>query len=192
MSVDGQELVKPVLSSAENKMQLAVDHLKHELERLRAGKASMHTLDPVKVNNYGSLVPLNQVATITIPEPRLIVIAPWNKGQIKEIEKGIINANIGFNPSSDGNVVRISIPALTEESRKSLVKQTKTDIEAAKVAIRTARHEANEQLDKLCKGNSLSEDRRDNEKISVQDLTDKFNKETERIFTEKEKEIMKI
>lgn len=192
MAIDGQELVKPVLTEAEEKMSSATAHLKNELERLRAGKASMHTLDPVKVNNFGSLVPINQVASVSIPEPRLIVITPWNKGVIKEIEKGIINANLGLNPSSDGNVVRVLIPALTEETRKQLVKQLKADAEQAKVAVRNARHDANERLDKLCKENSLSEDRRDNEKITVQDLTDKYNKEIERIFKEKEKEVMTV
>lgn len=192
MSVDGLEKVKPVVDECEEKMQKAVSHLKHEFDRIRAGKATPHTLDAVKVDSYGSLVPLNQVANIAIPEARLIVITPWDKTQIKPIEKGIINANLGFNPMSDGNVVRVAIPALTEESRKELAKEIKKEGENSKVTVRNARKDANSKLDDLCKNEGVSEDRRDNQKVNVQELTDKYNKIIDDIVKEKEKDIMTI
>ena len=192
MSIDGQEKVKPVITECEQKMEKAISHLKHEFERIRAGKATPHTLDAVKVDSYGALVPLNQVANIAIPEARLIVITPWDKNHIKEIEKGIINANLGFNPMSDGNVVRVSIASLTEETRKELAKEIKSEGENSKVTVRNARKDANTELDNLSKNEGVAEDRRDREKITVQDLTDKFNKQIEEIVKEKEIEIMTI
>ena len=192
MSTDGQEKVKPVIDECEEKMQKAISHLKHEFERIRAGKATPHTLDAVKVDSYGALVPLNQVANIAIPEARLIVITPWDKNQLKSIEKGIINANLGFNPMSDGNVVRVSIAALTEETRLELAKEIKNEGENSKVTVRNARKDANSELDNLSKNEGVAEDRRDNEKDNVQDLTNKYNKEIEELVKDKEKEIMTI
>lgn len=192
MSTDGQEKVKPVIEQCEAKMEKAIVHLKHEFERIRAGKATPHTLDAVKVDSYGALVPLNQVANVAIPEARLIVITPWDKNQLKAIEKGIINANLGFNPMSDGNVVRVSIPALTEESRFELVKEIKSEGENSKVTVRNARKDANSELDDLVKNEGVSEDRRDNQKVNVQNLTDKYNKQIDELIKSKESEIMTI
>ena len=192
MSTDGQEKVKPVITECKEKMEKAILHLKHEFERIRAGKATPHTLDAVKVDSYGALVPLNQVANVAIPEARLIVITPWDKNQIKSIEKGIINANLGFNPMSDGNVVRISIPALTEESRLELAKEIKHEGENSKVTVRNARKDANSELDNLSKNQGVAEDRRDNEKQNIQTLTDKYNKEVDELIKAKEKDIMTI
>ncbi|MBN2788650.1 MAG: ribosome recycling factor [Candidatus Delongbacteria bacterium] len=192
MSVDGQEKVKPVIDECEEKMLKAISHLKHEFERIRAGKATPHTLDAVKVDSYGALVPLNQVANVAIPEARLIVITPWDKNQIKAIEKGIINANLGFNPMSDGNVVRVNIPALTEESRLELVKDVKREGENSKITVRNARKDANSELDHLTKHEGVSENRRDNEKEHVQKMTDKYNKEIDELIKAKEKDIMTI
>ncbi|MBN1969830.1 MAG: ribosome recycling factor [Candidatus Delongbacteria bacterium] len=186
------EKVKIVVDKAGSAMEKSVEHLRSELEKMRAGRATMHTLDPVKVDNYGQLVPISQVATISIPEPRLIVITPWDKSKIKEIEKGIINSGLGFNPSSDGSVVRVIIPALTEETRKDIVKQVKKLGEAAKVAIRNIRKEANADLDKLVKEANVSEDRRDNEKITIQELTDKLSKHVDEMLKVKENDIMKV
>ncbi len=192
MAVDGLEKVKVVIKEVTENMEKAVTHLVHEFERIKAGRATQHTLEPVKVDSYGSLVPLNQVANVSIPEPRLIVITPWDKSQVKAIEKGIINANLGFNPSSDGNVVRVAIPILTEERRKDLAKQVKTEGENAKVSVRSARHDAVNELNRLAKDEGVSEDRRDNEKISVQDLTDSYNKKIEDLIKVKEDEIMTV
>lgn len=192
MAVDGIEKVKPVIEETKASMDKAINHFKHELERLKAGKASLHTLEPVKVDTYGSLVPLNQVANIAIPEPRLITITPWDKTQIKAIEKGIINANLGLNPSSDGNVVRVTIPELTEETRKDIVKSVKKEAENAKVAIRSARHDGNNVLDALVKKEGISEDRRDNAKVDIQELTSKYNAMVEDLIKVKEKEIMTV
>ena len=192
MALDGNEIVKPIIDNSKEKMEKAIEHLNHELDRIRAGRATTHTLEPVKVDSYGSLVPLNQVANVNIPEPRLIVITPWDKSMIKEVEKGIINANLGLNPSSDGTVVRVTIPPLNEERRKELVKQVKNEGESAKIAIRSARKDANNDLDKSVKENAVSEDRRDNEKLTVQDLVNDYNKKIDTIITTKEKDIMKV
>jgi ribosome recycling factor len=191
MSVNENEKVQPIIDRCEEKMKKAIEHLTHEFERLKAGKANLHTLDPVKVESYGALVPLNQVANMSIPEPRMIVVTPWDKSQIKNIEKGIINANLGFNPSSDGNVLRIQIPALTEETRKDLVKTVKKEGENSKITIRNSRKDANSELDKLTK-EGVSENRRDIEKDHVQKLTDKYIKDVDTLISAKEKEIMTI
>jgi ribosome recycling factor len=191
MSVNENEKVKPVIDRCEEKMKKAIEHLTHEFERIKAGKANMHTLDPVKVDSYGALVPLTQVANIAIPEPRMIVITPWDKTQIKSIEKGIINANLGLNPNSDGNIVRVQIPALTEETRKDLVKNVKKEGENSKVTVRNSRKDANSELDKLTK-EGVSENRRDIEKDHVQKLTDKYIKDIDTLMAAKEKEIMTI
>lgn len=191
MTVNDMEKVKPIMDECEDKMKKGIEHLTHEFERVKAGKANQHTLDPVKVESYGALVPLNQVANISIPEPRMIVITPWDKSQIKNIEKGIINANLGFNPMSDGNIIRVQIPALTEETRKELVKNIKKEGENTKVTVRNARKDANSELDRLTK-EGLSENLRDIEKDKVQKLTDKYIKSVDDLVTNKEKEIMTI
>jgi ribosome recycling factor len=191
MTVNDMEKVKPIMEECEDKMQKGIEHLTHEFERVKAGKANPHTLDPVKVESYGALVPLNQVANISIPEPRMIVITPWDKSQIKNIEKGIINANLGFNPMSDGNIIRVQIPALTEETRKDLVKNIKKEGENTKITVRNARKDTNSELDKLTK-EGLSENLRDIEKEKVQKLTDKYIKTVDDLVSEKEKEIMTI
>lgn len=186
------EAGKNVVKETEDSMQKAIDHLNHELSRLRAGRATQHTLDPVKVDSYGSLVPVNQVGNVAIPEPRLIVITPWDKNLIKNIEAGIIKANIGLNPSSDGNVIRLTIPELTEERRRDIVKQVKTEGENAKISIRNARKDGNNELDKLEKDKAISEDIRDMEKENIQDLVKKFNEQIDEIVKEKEKDIMTV
>lgn len=191
MSVNENEKIAPVMERCEDKMKKSIEHLTHEFERVKAGKANAHTLDAVKVESYGSLVPLNQVANTAIPEPRMIVITPWDKSQIKNIEKGIINANLGFNPISDGNVVRVQIPALTEETRKELVKNIKKEGENTKVTIRNSRKDTNSELDKMVK-DGVSENRRDIEKDHVQKMTDRYVKEVDELVAAKEKEIMTI
>lgn len=191
MTVNDMEKVNPIMEECEDKMKKGIEHLTHEFERVKAGKANQHTLDPVKVESYGSLVPLNQVANISIPEPRMIVITPWDKSQIKNIEKGIINANLGFNPMSDGNIIRVQIPALTEETRKDLVKNIKKEGENTKITIRNSRKDTNSELDRLTK-EGLSENLRDIEKEKVQKLTDKYIKSVDDLVVDKEKEIMTI
>ncbi|MFO7810434.1 MAG: ribosome recycling factor [Candidatus Delongbacteria bacterium] len=191
MTTNDMEKVKPVLESCKEKMERALEHLAHEFERVKAGKANNHTLDPVKVESYGSLMPLNQVANISIPDPRMIVITPWDKSQIKNIEKGIINANLGFNPMSDGNVVRVQIPALTEETRQELAKSVKREGENTKITIRNSRKDANSELEKLTK-EGLSEDMRDIEKEKVQKLTDEYISKVDELVEMKEKDIMTI
>lgn len=191
MTVNDMEKVKPIMDECEDKMKKGIEHLTHEFERVKAGKANQHTLDPVKVESYGALVPLNQVANVSIPEPRMIVITPWDKSQIKNIEKGIINANLGFNPMSDGNIIRVQIPALTEETRKDLVKNIKKEGENTKITVRNARKDTNSELDRLTK-EGLSENLRDIEKEKVQKLTDKYIKSVDDLVSEKEKEIMTI
>lgn len=192
MAVDGMDLVKPIIEKISEKMEKAIGHLEQEFERIRAGRATNHTLEPVRVDSYGALVPLSQVANVSIPEPRMIVVTPWDKSMLKEIEKGIINANLGLNPANDGTVVRVMIPALTEERRKDLCKVVKKEGENAKIAFRTARQDANAELEKLTKENSLSEDRRDNQKQFIQEMIEKFNKTADEKVKLKEKEVMTI
>ena len=172
-------------------MQAALDHLDRELVHIRAGKASPRMLDSVLVDYYGTMTPLNQVSSITTPDAKTIAIQPWEKQMIAPIEKAIINSNLGFNPDNNGEIIRIFIPALTEERRKTLVKDVNKEGEAAKISIRSARRDANEQLKKLLK-EGLSEDLEKDAIEKVQSLTDRFNKKVDEQTDIKNKEIMTI
>jgi len=186
-----QEEVEFVLEHCEEKMGGAIEHLEKELLHIRAGKATPTMLDGVLVEYYGSMSPLNQVSNISTPDARTIAIQPWEKALIPIIEKAIMAANLGFNPDNNGEIIRINIPALTEERRKQLVKQVNQEGEAAKVSIRTARKEANDELKKLQK-NGLSEDLEKDAEGSVQELTDDYSKKVDALVKAKEKDIMTI
>ena len=186
-----QEEVEFVLEHCEEKMDAAIEHLEKEMIHIRAGKATPAMLDGVLVEYYGSMTPLNQVSNISTPDPRTIAIQPWEKALIPVIEKAIMAANLGFNPDNNGEIIRINIPALTEERRRLLVKQVNQEGEAAKVSIRAARKEANDELKNLQK-NGLSEDVEKDAEISVQKLTDDFGKKVDILVKAKEKDIMTI
>lgn len=183
--------VKEYLKNAEESMKLAVDYLEDTLGRIRAGKASAKLIDGIRVDYYGSQAPISNVANVSVPDARTIAITPWEKTMFKEIEKAIINSDLGITPENNGEVIRLSIPPLTEERRKQLVKQCKGEAENAKVSIRNARRDTIDKLKKEVK-NGLSEDIEKDAEVDVQKLHDKYIKEVDNVFAEKEKEILKV
>lgn len=183
--------VKTYLDAAEEKMQMAVEFLGDALARIRAGKASPRILDGVLVEYYGSMVPLSNVSTINTPDARTITILPWEKPMLREIEKAILNSEVGITPENNGEIIRLGIPPLTEERRKMLVKQTKQEAENAKVSVRNARRDAIEGLKKAVK-EGMPEDVEKDGEASVQKLHDKYVKRIDEIFAAKEKEILTV
>ncbi len=177
-----------ILESTRESMQKALGHLEKELVKIRAGKASPSMLSSVMVDYYGSQTPLNQVANVNTPDARTISVQPWEKSMIPNIETAIMNANLGFNPMNNGEMVIINVPPLTEERRKQLVKQAKSEAEDAKVSVRSARQEANKEIKAL----DVSEDLEKNAEIDIQELTDDFTERIDRILEHKEAEIMKV
>lgn len=174
------------------RMEKTIQTLKRDLSTLRAGRATPSLLDKITVHYYGSDMPINQMANITVPEPRLLVIQPWDKSALGEIEKAIQKSDLGLTPSNDGNLIRIAIPALTEERRAELVKVVKKTGEEAKVAIRNIRRDANEDVKKLEKNGEVSEDDARRGQDEVQKLTDRFIREADEQVEAKEKEIMEV
>lgn len=172
------------------RMKKSINALRDELNTIRTGRASASLFDKIRVDYYGDKSPLSQVATISIPEARLVVIQPWDKGLIGEIEKAIQKSELSLNPSNDGKVIRIAIPPLTEERRKELVKQSKAQAEQSRVAIRNIRRDGNEEFKKLEKDGSLTEDGLKSAEEELQKSTDKFIQDINKILEEKEKEIM--
>ena len=183
--------VKDYLDNANDSMELAVEYLDETLSHIRAGKASAKLLDGIRVSYYGSTVPVSNVANVSVPDARTIAITPWEKPMIKEIEKAIINSELGITPENNGEVIRLSIPPLTEDRRKQLVKQSKAEAENAKVSVRNARREAIEGLKKEIK-KGLSEDVEKDAENDVQKLHDKYMKKIDDIFAAKEKEILTV
>ncbi|KPM31310.1 Ribosome recycling factor [Croceitalea dokdonensis DOKDO 023] len=177
-----------VLDTTKEGMDGAMSHLEKAFIKIRAGKASPAMLSTVMVEYYGSQTPLTQVANINTPDARTISVQPWEKNMLQEIEKAIMNSNLGFNPMNNGDLVIINVPPLTEERRRDLVKQAKAEAEDAKVSIRSARQEANKELKKL----DISEDALANAEVDVQELTDTYIKKVDAIFQVKETEIMKV
>lgn len=186
-----QEEVDFVLDHSKERMKAAINHLEKELIHVRAGKASPAMLDGVMVDYYGSMTPLNQVANINTPDARTIAIQPWEKKMIPVIEKAILNANLGFNPDNNGEMIRINVPVLTEERRKGLVKQAQHEGEIAKVSVRTVRKEANESLKKLQK-EGVAEDIVKAAEEEVQEMTNSFSVKIDNLVKAKEKDIMTI
>lgn len=185
------ELVKMQLEEAKELMNKAVDHVENELTKIRAGKATPQMLDGIHVDYYGSSTPLSQVANVNTPDARTIVVQPWEKNMIPVIEKAIIDANLGINPQNDGIVIRLSIPALTEERRKDLVKKVKAEGEAGKVAVRNIRKDTNERIKKLQK-EGVSEDEVKVGEAEVQKLTDSYILKIDKHIEVKEKDIMTV
>ncbi len=185
------EEVGLILEICEEKMSSAISHLEHELLHIRAGKASPHMLEGVMVDYYGSMTPISRVANITTPDARTIAIQPWEKQLISEIEKAIINSNLGLNPDNNGELIRISVPILTEERRKDLAKRANSEGENAKVGIRSGRKDANDSLKKLLK-DGLSEDEQKSAEAEVQELTNKFSKLVDTLLEKKTEEIFTI
>ncbi|PLX96868.1 MAG: ribosome recycling factor [Desulfuromonas sp.] len=185
-------MIKDVMSKARQSMDGAIDALKRELTRVRTGRASVSLLDEVRVDYYGTTTPLNQVGTLAVPEARMITVQPWEKNLLPEIEKAIFKSDLGLTPSSDGELIRIAIPALTEERRKEMVKLVKSKSEDAKISIRGARRDGNDALKKLEKEKEITEDDLKRSEKEMQDLTDKYVKKCDEIVTEKEQELMEV
>ena len=179
------------LKPYEEKRQKAYDYLETDLSAIRAGRANPHVLDRIRVDYYGTPTPIQQVGNITVPEPRVIQIAPWEKTLIKDIEKAIMMSDVGITPSNDGSLIRLVFPELTEERRKELVKDVKKRGEESKVAVRNARRDGNDALKKLAK-TEVSEDEIKELEDKLQKLTDKFIKDLDKLVEEKSKEILTV
>ncbi|MBO6239286.1 MAG: ribosome recycling factor [Butyrivibrio sp.] len=174
-----------------DKMQKSFDFLKEDLASIRAGRANPHVLDKIKVDYYGTPTPINQVGNVSVPEARIIQIAPWDKALIKDIEKALMTSDLGITPSNDGAIIRLVFPELTEERRKQLAKDIKKKGEDAKVAVRNVRRDGNDALKKL-KGSEVSEDEINDLNDELQKITDKFIKDIDGAVEEKNKEIMTV
>ena len=184
--------MKEQIKEYNDKMQKTIDHLESEFATIRAGRANPHVLDRIKVDYYGTPTPVQQVGNISIPEPRIIVIQPWEKSLLKEIEKAIQMSDIGINPTNDGQVIRLVFPELTEERRKELVKDVKKKGEADKVAIRNIRRDGNDAFKKLAKSEDISEDEIKQLEDELQKLTDKFIKTVDEMVDAKSKDILTV
>ncbi len=180
------------LQQYEDKMKKAYEYLESDYMGIRAGRANPHVLDKLRVNYYGTPTPIQQVGNVTVPEARIIQIAPWEKSLIKEIEKAIMTSDIGINPSNDGSVIRLVFPELTEDRRKELAKDVKKKAEDAKVAVRNIRRDGNDAFKKLGKSSEVSEDEVKQLEDQLQKLTDKFIKEIDVLMEAKSKEIMTV
>lgn len=178
-----------VLEMAQENMQKSVTHLEQELVKIRAGRANPNMLDGVRVEYYGSVTPLNQLSNVNAPDARTLTIQPWDKSMIPDIEKAIMNANLGLNPQNNGEAVILNIPALTEERRKDLVKRTRAEAEEARISIRNARKEANDEIKKI---DGLSEDEVKDGEDRVQALTNKHIQKVDEVLEYKEADIMKV
>lgn len=176
------------INEIETKMRGTLTNLEKRFTTVRAGRANPSSLDGVMVDYYGSMTPLKSLATISVPEATQLLIKPFDRGCLSDIEKAINSANLGFNPSNDGETIRIVIPALTEERRRELTKQVKAMAEEAKVSIRNIRHEANEKIEKM----ELPEDEEKGMMKNVQDLVNEYNKDIDNIYKDKEKELMTV
>lgn len=183
--------VKECLAACEERMEMSVMHLDETLAQIRAGKANVHILDDLRVNSYGSMVPVNNVAAITTPDARTIAIKPWDKSMFHAIEKAIIDSTIGIMPENNGEIIRLGIPPLTEERRKQLVKQCSKEAEEAKVAVRNARRDGIDKLKKAIK-DGLSEDVEKDAEADLQKIHDKKVKAIEELLAAKNKEIMTV
>ncbi|WP_299112639.1 ribosome recycling factor [uncultured Winogradskyella sp.] len=180
--------IKFIIDTAKEAMDAAIKHLEKQLVNIRAGKASPVMLSSVMVDYYGSQTPLNQVANVNTPDGRTISVQPWEKSMLQEIERGIMLANLGFNPMNNGEMIIINVPPLTEERRKTLAKQAKAESEDAKIGVRNARKDAMNDIKK----SDVSEDLQKNAEIDVQELTDSYVKQIDSILDHKEKEIMTV
>jgi ribosome recycling factor len=183
---------KQLIADTEAKMKGSIEATQRELATIRTGKATTSLLDTVRVNYYGNMVPLNQTANVSAPEPRMLLIQPWEKTMVEEIKKAVLKSDLGLNPTDDGMIIRIPIPQLTEERRKDLVRTVKVLAEEGRVKIRGLRREANDKLKALEKDKEISEDDSRKSQAEVQKLTDKYVEAIDSILDTKQKEIMEV
>ncbi|MBU0278122.1 ribosome recycling factor [Gemella sp. zg-1178] len=181
-----------IISNLEEKMTKAISNLRRELASIRAGKANASVLDKISVEYYGVQTPINQVSGISVPEPKMLVISPYEKSLLKEIERAIQSSDLGLNPSNDGTVIRIVFPSLTEERRKELAKQVSKEAENSKVAVRNIRREAMDAIKKLEKSSQITEDDLKSYSDDIQKFTDKFIQEIDKVAKEKQDELMSV
>lgn len=181
-----------IYKSSEEKMGKAIDALEHEFSGLRTGRASVALIDGVQVEAYGSKMPLKQMATISTPDARTLMVQPFDKATMASVEKAILQANLGMTPNNDGKVIRLNIPPLTEERRKDLVKMARKMAEDARISIRNIRRNANDDVKKCEKENDMAEDEREKALKHVQEITDKYVKEVDNLLAKKEKDVMEI
>ncbi|OFI07719.1 ribosome-recycling factor [Clostridium acetireducens DSM 10703] len=185
-------MIKDIYNMADEKMDKTILNLKNDFASLKAGRATPSMLDRIQVECYGSMMPINQLANVSVPEPRVLLIQPWDKNSIKDIEKSILKSDLGINPSNDGNVIRLVIPELTEETRKELVKVIKKTAEEAKISIRSIRKDCNNKIKNLKKEDDISEDDIKVAENEIQKKTDKFIKEIDNLVDKKESEVMSV
>ena len=185
-------MIKDVISSMNVHMDKTIESLRKDYQKVRTGRASTSLLDEIKVDSYGNLSPLNQVATLAVPEARTITIQPWDSKMIQPIEKAIMNSNLGLTPANDGKMIRLTLPPLTEERRKDIVKQLKRDAEDSKVALRNIRRDAIDQLKKLEKDKQISEDELKRAEKDVQDSTNAHVAKIDEVLVHKEKEVLEV
>jgi len=181
-----------LLKDLETRMQQAIDVLTREFAGVRTGRANAALLDSVRVEAYGNMTPINQLASVSVPDPRTIVIQPWDASQIKEIEKGLVKSDIGITPSNDGKVIRLTMPTLTEERRKQLAKAVGKLAEDARVSVRNVRREANDKLKALAKEKKISEDEERRGHDQIQKATDRFTARIEELTKKKEQEVLTV
>lgn len=185
-------MTEDVIKDAKSRMQKAVEATRREFSSVRTGRANPALLEQVKVDYYGVPTPINQVATVTVPEPRLLVVAPWDKKMVKDVERAILKSELGLTPSSDGAVIRLPIPPLTEERRRDLAKVVRRQTEEGRVAVRNIRREAKEMIEELEEGGEVSEDGATRALEELQKLTDEFIAAVDKALEAKEKEIMEL
>lgn len=189
---EGSRLLKDVFKEAERKMNAVIDATKREFATIRTGRATPSLLDRISVEYYGTETPLNQLANISVPEPRMLMVQPWDKSAVKAIEKAILASDLGLTPNSDGNVIRIAIPPLTEERRKELVKIVRKEAEEKRVAVRNVRRDANEEVKALEKSGEISEDESRRAQDDIQELTNKYISKIDELLAAKETEILEV
>ncbi|MBW1697878.1 MAG: ribosome recycling factor [Deltaproteobacteria bacterium] len=185
-------MIDDIFKETRERMEKSIVSLKNELKRIRTGRASLSLLDGIRAEYYGTPTPLNQMATLAVPESRLITIQPWDSTVIQEIEKAILKSDLGLTPTNDGKIIRIAIPPLTEERRKELVRIVHKMCEDSKIAIRNIRRDSNDLLKSLKKDGDISEDDAFRAQDAVQEITDEFTKRIDDIYKEKEKEILEF
>jgi ribosome recycling factor len=185
-------MIEDIKKDAQLRMRKSVEALQHELSRVRTGRAHASLLDHVMVEYYGSQVPVNRVANVVVEDPRTLSVTPWERGMVSVVEKAILNSDLGLNPSTAGQVIRVPLPPLTEERRRDLVKVVRHEAENARVAVRNIRRDANHDLKELAKEKEISADEERRAQESVQTLTDKYIGEIDQVLARKEQELMEI
>ena len=185
-------MIEKIQADAKQRMQKSIDALSNELSKVRTGRANARLLDHVMVEYYGNKVPINQAATVAVEDARTIAVTPWENSIVPDVEKAIISSDLGLNPTTAGNVIRITMPPLTEERRKDLVKVVKSEAEKGRIAIRNIRRDANADFKELLKEKEISQDEDHQAQDEIQKLTDKFISEIETILEQKEKDLMEV